>query len=199
LGRARGTNHWAELERTLDEAGISREEFAHVAVEALATSWVSPARDDPSAAFTPGERAVLTGGGFDLSPKRDGEPDMVARTAARLAVIQAKSATVDEVANRLGVSRARVRQRAVERSLYALRDGDEWRFPRWQFAEDGRPIAGLSAVVPAIPRKLHPLAVWRFMSEPSPDLEIGDEPVSPLVWLRTGGDPAPVAAIASDL
>jgi hypothetical protein len=48
-------------------------------------------------------------------------------------------------------------------------------------------------------RDLHPIAVFRFLSEPSPDLEIEDEPVSPLAWLATGGNPEPVAAIAATL
>jgi hypothetical protein len=112
-------------------------------------------------------------------------------------LVQAKSAT--EVAHDLGVTSARIRQRASERTLYGIRDGDEWRFPGWQFDASGRPIRGLGAVFPVMSRDLHPIAVFRFLSEPSPDLEIEDEPVSPLAWLATGGNPEPVAAIAATL
>ncbi len=190
---------WDELEAALDEAGIDRGEFAQLAVRAISTTWRSPVRVDPTSAFTADEVEVLRRGGFDLSPRRPGDPDVVAQTAASLVLIEAKAATVEEVAAALRVSRARVRQRAVERTLYALREGDGWRFPRWQFDEQGRPIRGIGQVVPELPKGIHPVAVWRFLSEPSPDLEIFDAAVSPLQWLRGGGDPEPVAAIAREL
>jgi hypothetical protein len=105
---------------------------------------------------------------------------------------------VAHVATRLGVTRARVRQRAAERTLLAIREGDEWRFPRAQFA-DGAPIRGLPAVTLALPPDLHPVAVWTFLNDPSTDLPVNDEPASPLDWLRSGGAPEPVAAIAREL
>jgi excisionase family DNA binding protein len=190
---------WDELQEALDDAGIDRDEFALLVVKAIETAWRSPARHEPSSAFTRAEADALARGGFDLAARRPNEPDIVAQTAARLVVMEAKSATVEEVAKALHVTRARVRQRAAERTLYALRDGDEWRFPRWQFDEQGRPLHGIKEVVPALPLGIHPIAVWRFLSEPSPDLEILDTAVSPLQWLRGGGDPQPVAAIAREL
>ena len=39
----------------------------------------------------------------------------------------------------------------------------------------------------------------RKLSVANVDLEIVDQPVAPLAWLRSGGDPAAVAAIARDL
>src|SRR5205814_8947442 len=105
------------------------------------------------------------------------------------------SEDVGEVAERLGVTRARVRQRALERSLLAVREGDEWRFPRLQFATgDGgaAPIRGLPAVSMALPLDLHPVEAWRFLTEPNGHLELGDRAVSPLDWLRSGGAPEPV-------
>jgi hypothetical protein len=75
-----------------------------------------------------------------------------------------------------------------------------WRFPAWQFdPQTGHEILGLAAVIPSFSRTLHPIAVFRFLDEPNPDLEIDDIPTSPLRWLAMGGDPAPVAEIAAEL
>lgn len=199
MAQARKQKDWTDLEHALKDAGIDRAEFAKLALRAVEGALRSPVREDPASAFTEGEVSVLREGGFDLSPRRHSEPDMVAKTAAGLALIQVKSATVAEVAEKLRVTPSRVRQRVAERSLYGLREEDEWRFPRWQFDEDGRPIRGMAQVFAALPQGVHPVAVWRFVSEPSPDLEILDQPASPLEWLRSGGDPEPVAAIAREL
>ena len=51
----------------------------------------------------------------------------------------------------------------------------------------------------ALPSDLHPVAVWGFLTEPSPALPVDDQPASPLDWLRSGGSPDPVAAIAREL
>lgn len=192
-------NRWARLERVLNDQQIDQETFELAAVRVIEVGSRSAAADNPTAAFPSIEAALLEQGGLDLAPTRPNEPDLVLLTATSLVLLEAKSALAAEVATSLSVTRARVRQRAVERTLYALRVDDEWRFPRWQFDEEGKPIPGIASVIPALPRDVHPVAVSRFMSEPSPDLEILDEPVSPLQWLKAGGDPGPVAAIARDL
>jgi hypothetical protein len=190
---------WVRLERVLEDNRIDQEDFALQAVRHIKDGWRSPAAADPISAFVADEATILQQGGLDLAPMRPSEPDIVLQTATSLALIEAKAAPAAEVAAALAVSRARVRQRAVERTLYAVRVDDEWRFPRWQFDEAGRPLPGVASVIPAIPRGVHPVAVSRFMSEPSPDLEVLDERVSPLEWLRSGGDPEPVVAIAREL
>jgi len=196
---ATARNQWISLKRALDDAGVPAREFESVAVVALGQIMRRRPAEEPANLFTEDEARILGEGGLDLSPRRPDEPDVVVRTAAGFAVmlVQAKSAT--EVAHSLGVTSTRIRQRALERTLYGIRDRDEWRFPGWQFDDSGRPIRGLGAVFPVMSRDLHPIAVFRFLSEPSPDLEIDENPVSPLAWLATGGDPEPVAAIAATL
>ena len=199
MAQARRRGDWARLERALDDRGIDRKAFEVEAVRSIEDVWQSPAREDPAAAFTATEARLLAEGGIDLSPGRPGEPAVALRTATALAVLEVGSATVAEVAAALHVSPARIRQRALERTLYAIRVDDEWRFPRWQFDDEGRPFPGIATVAAALSRGIHPVAVWRFLAEPIPDLVVLGEPVSPLEWLRTGGDPAPVAAIAREL
>jgi hypothetical protein len=188
------------LELLLNEHGIAGDRFARAAATALAelTASQGPAVVQPASQFSEAERWALDAGGIDLMPRRARDPDPRLETAARFAALIADSEDVTEVAERLGVTRARIRQRALERSLLAIREDDEWRFPRAQFS-NGAPIRGLPAVSVALPLDLHPVAAWRFLAEPNGDLELDDHPVSPLDWLRSGGSPDPVVAIAREL
>ena len=189
-----------KLQQQLSEAGISEERFAHAASAALneMRSATGPSVDEPRTQFSDDERRALEAGGLDLTTRRDADPDPLSETAARYAALLADSEGVNEVAERLGVTRARVRQRALERTLLAVREGDEWRFPRAQFA-DAAPIRGLPAVTTALPRDLHPVAAWRFLIQPTSDLELEGRAVSPIDWLRSGGAPEPVVALAREL
>ena len=200
--RARTTaaRNLAGLELILTDAGIGGDRFARAAATAIAElQAASGVRiDQPATQFSEPERDILAGGGLDLTPRRARDPDPLAETAARFAALLADSDDVATVAERLGVTRARVRQRALERSLFAIREADEWRFPRAQFAA-GAPIRGLPAVSIAMPSDLHPVAAWRFLTEPIVDLELGDRPATPLEWLRSGGSPDPIVAIAREL
>ena len=196
---ATARNEWVSLKRALNDAGVPEREFESVAVVALDQIPRRGSGEEPTNLFTEEEARILGEVGLDISPRRPNEPDVVVRTAAGYAVMLVQAKSASEVAHDLGVTSARIRQRASERTLYGIRDGDEWRFPGWQFDASGRPIRGLGAVFPVMSRDLHPIAVFRFLSEPSPDLEIEDEPVSPLAWLATGGSPEPVAAIAATL
>lgn len=206
-GGAPATTPLGRLEVLLSDAGIAEDRFAWAAATALAElrAGASAAVDEPATQVSDGERRYLEAGALDLSPRRRRDPDPLAELAARYATLLADSEDVGEVAERLGVTRARVRQRALERSLLAIREGDEWRFPRLQFAPAGRgdgagaPIRGLPAVSMALPLDLHPVEAWRFLAEPNGDLELADRAVSPLDWLRSGGSPDPVVAIAREL
>ena len=187
------------LEVILGDAGIDQERFATVAARAIEELRGTEARiDDPATQLPDAEAGHLRAGGLDLARRRRTEPDPIGETAARYAAILADSEDVADVAARLGVTRARIRQRAAERTLLAIREDDEWRFPRAQFA-DRAPIRGLPAVSLAIPPDLHPVAVWSFLREPIADLALNERPASPLEWLRSGGSPDPVAAIAREL
>lgn len=191
---------WSPLEDALRALGADEHEFLEEAVIALGEGLRRMQSGDPASELSSADAAVLRIGGFTLEPRRQREPDVAARTAARAAVMLFEAKTATEVAGALRVSATRIRQRAAERTLYALRDGGEWRFPRWQFDPGtGREIPGLAAVIPSLSPDLHPIAVYRFLTEPSPDLEIEDQPVSPISWLSSGGDPGPVAVIAAAL
>jgi hypothetical protein len=196
---AAGRRSLTRLEVVLGNAGIDEERFAKAAARAIEELRRPEASiDDPSTQLTASDALTLKAGGLDLARRRRTEPDPIGEAAAQYAAILAESEDVAGVAARLGVTRARVRQRASERTLLAIREDDEWRFPRAQF-DDGAPIRGLPAVSLALPPDLHPVAVWTFLREPTTELTVGDRPSSPLEWLRSGGSPDPVAAIAREL
>ena len=102
------------------------------------------------------------------------------------------------VASILGVDKSRISQRVRERSLYAFTLDDVRYFPRWQFTTQGT-LSGLRTVVSALDASLHPLVVDHWFTTPSVDLEVKDEPASPVTWLLTGGDPEAAAELAADL
>ena len=140
-------NEWMSLRRALDDAGVPAGEFESVAVVALGQIVRRRPGEEPTSLFTEDEARTLGEGGLDLSPRRPDEPDVVVRTAARYAVMLAQAKSSADVARALGVTSARIRQRASERTLYGIRDGDEWRFPGWQFDASGRPIRVPAEVV----------------------------------------------------
>jgi hypothetical protein len=83
-------------------------------------------------------------------------------------------------------------------ALYGVVVAGTWRLPLFQFTGTGV-LPGLDQVVPALPEGLHPLAVANWFTGANVDLDTGSGPVSPLDWLTAGGDPAPVARLASAL
>jgi hypothetical protein len=101
------------------------------------------------------------------------------------------------VARLLGVDRTRISQRLAEHSLYAFANGDDRMYPRWQF-DGGKALRGLKTVLGAMDATVHPLVVDHWFRTPNVDLVVDDEPMSPLEWLRSGGDPGRAAELVPD-
>jgi hypothetical protein len=74
----------------------------------------------------------------------------------------------DAAAQRIGVSPQAVSDRVKAGKLVGLRRGREWRFPSWQFADDGT-LPGLDELIATWPST--PLALSTWAVTPSPDLE----------------------------
>ncbi len=124
----------------------------------------------------------------------------IAGHAARLAVT---AVTADDVADGLGVTASRVRQKRLAGELWAIPDGNTWLFPVLQFETNSsggpsRQIRGLDKVFKALPADLHPVAVAGFLSTPQPSLFL-DRPMSPLEWLREGGEVDDVVEAAAGI
>ena len=176
----------------------SDEEFLELVVDVV--------RNMPSAApihgsereFTAEEIAVLKRGGFSLGPFERQAGDPVSRFIATYAGLLATSSTATEVALMLKVDSSRIRQRLGAGTLFGIKTEGGWRLPRFQF--DGQQLVpGIERVFPQIDPVLHPVAVYRWFTLPDPDLEVGDDTLSPRDWLLSGGNPAAIAPLAPGL
>lgn len=189
-----------ELGQLLEAADLNVEpgEFLRMVQRALLSIRGPSVEREPAEQFDERTQQLLTAGGLDLGPATPGDPDPVAVTAAEFAALLTDAFTVDEAATRMDLDASRVRQMLRSHSLYGIREDEGWRIPRYQFA-GARPVRGLAHVFQALSPDLHPVAVWRWLTRPDPELEIDDEPLAPIAWLASGGDPSPVVAIARDL
>ncbi len=197
----------AEMLAFLHAHGISArpEALSEMLGEAIEQLPAATCFADPRRELTVAEADVLAEGGFDLTPRRLGKRDPLARSVALYAGLLEDSWSVAEAAARLGVKDSRVRQRlTVERSLYGVKLGAGWRVPRFQFG-GARPIPGIELVWPALPATLNPVAVLSWFTAAHPELEVevqggaGPVLISPREWLLSGRDPERVAAVAEDL
>lgn len=145
------------------------------------------------------ELAVLRAHGGIPTPRPDAARRGQAATIAAATGLVVGALSTNEVADRLGVDASRVRHRAAEGSLYALRLQRQNRYPRWQFAADGPTLPGLREVLAALPDDLHPLAVEGFMRTPQPEYEVHGRELNAIEWLAAGGDPEAVVALAAAL
>jgi hypothetical protein len=177
-------------EMITEHYGITRTELAR-ALESL------PSIRPHAAALSEAEAAL-----FDKSDfAEDGQAyaRVTVETLGRTARLISTAYSAKDAADLLGVNESRVRQRRADRTLWAIEDGGGWVFPALQFEdEEGRrgQIRGLDQVLRVLPGDLHPLSVAGFLTTPQADLRIGGQPLSPLDWLRSGGDVRPVLNVA---
>src|SRR6266496_2399613 len=167
-----------DLANAIKDAGlpVSATEFVEMAATALRRH---PRRllADPATQLDTDTRRMLEEGGMTFTPLRPGEDRSVIETAADYARLLADSGSVREVSARLGVTDGRVRQMLRAGDLYAMRERDVWRVPWFQF-DGNRPIRGIDGIARALPPDVHPVAVFRLLMTPSPDLELDDRPIS---------------------
>lgn len=166
---------------------------------------------EPSRELTEAEREVLIEGGVRLNAEPEGDP--LAATTAQFAALVSTSLTTKEAALRLGMPESRVRQMIARRTLYSVLLDNRRHIPAFQFAQrrstretgpsrspaDGSLVPNIAKVNAALPEDLHPVEVQAWYTQPHADLFIGDDVdarISPLDWLRSGGDVNKVAQLA---
>jgi excisionase family DNA binding protein len=187
------------LRAALAEAGIdaSSSEFLRLVRDAVDSIRTVPALD-PGEQLSTTEMEALERGGFDLSHPRRGEDGPLSGTVAAYVAMMDDALSVAEGAKRLRVDQSRIRQLLSNGSLFGVKVRGEWRLPRFQFTNRGV-LRGIQEVLRAMPGGLHPVEVMKWLSNPDPDLEIGEQSLSPLDWLRSGGDPQRASDVAKDL
>ena len=174
--------------------GISEDLFAE-ALERVLRVMKPPGSVNPADHFTSGEIADLETAGLDMSALTTGEIERLhaSDTASRAALL-ASSLTVKEVAERLMTTPEAVARLLEHRALLAFEWQEDWWLPSFQF-ENSAPVRGLSDVLARLPNDADPFTVWRWFVEPNEALDYV-HPVSPLDWLRRGGNVANVCELA---
>ncbi len=149
-----------------------------------------------SGALTAGEVAALESVGLSTAPFA-GEPaeDPLQQSIADYMALLETSYTTAQAAKHLKVDVSRIRQRLRERTLLGIDYDGERRLPRFQF-ERHRVLPGLREVMAALPEALNPLDVAQWFLAPNPDLEVGEQSLSPREWLLRGQPIEAVAALA---
>ncbi|MEQ1564514.1 MAG: hypothetical protein ABMA64_02665 [Myxococcota bacterium] len=149
--------------------------------------------------LTAEEVEVARSGGLDDAPISGATDPLLQGVVAYAALIHT-GLTTRQVAERLGVTDARVRQRLKDRTLLAVRAGKSWHLPEFQFTHKGE-LPGWGEVCPHLPSSASPVALERWLVLPHPDLVIGEDetPTSPRDWLLAGRPPQAVAALAGEL
>lgn len=179
-------------------AGLIRQTEALVERSAIAAANTPP--------LTATERLVLKEGGAlglnepDESIER-AQIQVMVQSLAEERILEGQSLSEAEVATRLAIPMAEVRERALIRPprLYRfLSHTDEPLYPPWQFTESGA-IPYLAELLSEVGRDTHPLGLNRFMLTPSVDLDVGERLLCPRDWLRSNADPEPVLTLARDL
>jgi hypothetical protein len=119
------------------------------------------------------------------------------KTAVRAQQILSDALSTSAVADKLGVSPGRVRQRYADGTLHGIKTTRGLVFPAYQFTDRGE-LHGWAAVRAAIPSTAAPVEVDSFLATVSPDLTVSGQPVTAREWLAGGGDPKAVADLARD-
>jgi len=179
--------------------GVGEDEFTAALVEFADRAGPLALVDvDPTDYLGERQQSALRKLGATLTPLKGDELGPIAGMAVAHAELVARSLTVAETAERLGVDTSRVRQRIYARSLYAFKHGGGWLVPAFQLRRRTI-VPGLDAAVSVLSPTLHPVAVSRWFTTPNPDLVIGDSTVSPIDWLTAGGVPEIVASLAGSI
>lgn len=179
--------------------GVGEDEFTAALVDFADRAGPLALVDvDPTDYFGERQQSALGKLGATLAPLEASELGPVAGLAVANAELISRSLTVAETAKRLGVDKSRIRQRIYARSLYAFKHRGGWLVPAFQLRRR-KLVLGLDAAVSTLSPALHPVAVSRWFTTPSPDLIIGDSSVSPIDWLAAGGPPEIVASLARSI
>ncbi|QKT07371.1 hypothetical protein HUN08_09330 [Gordonia sp. X0973] len=113
------------------------------------------------------DEKLLSDAGFHEKP--GAVAVMTVQRDVQLQQVISESLTVSEVAERLGVSTARVRQRIAARTLWSFLWGDRRLMPSAQFTPHGV-VPHMDEVIARLRPDSHPLEVHKILTVPQPSL-----------------------------
>lgn len=166
-------------------------------VQILTDLTESAAEPEPNHAFTEAQQEALAGSGSLVIEMPPVSRRASVRTKLAARQVLDGALTVAQVAQKLGVTESRVRQRVAQRSLYSVRSAHGTVFPVFQFEDEGT-IPGWDEVAPHFPADAHLVSVTRFMDATHEDLDVDGDVVSPREWLASGGSAEAVAELVDD-
>lgn len=135
-----------------------------------------------------------------ISPGSRAVGEATAANAAGQERLGTESLSAGQIARRLGLPTAVIRERVAGRRLYAYRRDGDLLFPEWQFTTSGDTvIPHFHSILAALPEDAHPDTIAGFFLTEQPDLVLDGQPVSARVWLEAGGPPDIVMEMARDL
>lgn len=94
----------------------------------------------------------------------------------------------DETAWFLGIGVRQVRRRAQSGDLHFFTVGKRRRYPTWQLDSRYGTAPGIRDVAHAVPTSWSPARTQRFLTTLESGLELHGKPITPVAWLRAGGD-----------
>lgn len=180
-------------DETRDLAAAALAVAAHVVEERRARlPETSPPLDDREAAAL--RRMGVEPPGRPSEMPEPSRPEI--EGAARQTEIMARAIPLQDLAVRLGVSDARLRQRIKERTLVAIPKphGRGWLIPEFQVTDRGL-LPHLTRILRSLRREVSVVALDGFFRTPQDELS----GATPRDWLAAGGDPAPVEQVAAGL
>jgi hypothetical protein len=182
------------------EALLRDPAFREAVVEVLSVAGsLPPGGGEPTRDLAERELAILAEGAFREGDSRE-QSRALAKTMVLFSQLLKTGLTTHEAAQRLRVDDARVRQRLGDGTLYGIKTlRGEWKLPVFQFMPEGGEVPGIAKVLRSIQRDLHPVEVLTWFTSPDPEFEVHGEPLSPLSWLRSGGNAEKVAGVAAEL
>lgn len=162
-----------------------------------------PAGRPWAARLTDTDAALLDAAGFVDDPNACAV--IAADTTTHMSVLYNSAYTAGEIADGLGLSDSRLRQRRLADTVWAIDDDGTWVYPAVQFEvvhrsnpprHTLRVVRGLARVFPRLlTRRLHPIAVDNLLRTPHPDLTITGQRRSVRDWLLHGNPIEPVLAL----
>ena len=171
-------------------------EALQMVLDAMPTVLYGPSTEN----LTEHEQAMLRDGGVDLYTATERDP--IAETALQYAAIVKTSLTTRDVGRRLGIPENQVRQMIARGTLYSFLLNNRRLIPIFQFERAGPLVANITKVNAALSGDLHPVEIQDWYTQSDPDLFAGSEIeaiMSPLAWLRSGGDVKKVTMLARRL
>ena len=187
---------------TLAEAGITNiDRLASAAAAFLRAHPIYEASPVTNALSEAEEAYLRSAGARGVGAwSEESAADNVAVIAGEFAQMVTTALSQKEVAELLGVSASRIRQKLEAGELYAIRTTGGRVCPRFQFGSKGT-LAGLEAVLRALRPEAHPVAVQRFFMDTHPDLtsDTLNRALSPHEWLLTGHPPEAVVVLVGEV